>query len=243
MSILIVCSVLFKAWMFIDVTQRSGPCCDNIWKYVVLLIPFGDVAYFFAVKIHDPQISKHLHFLLKAKIKLEDVRNEALHCPSLKNKRTLACALYDEGLYEECIATAEEVRKLDIKDLQAKYVKGLALKSLAQNKEAQAIFEEIIQENISFAEYDAAIQLSEILINQSKNEEAIKLLESISRKSGRLIHSLKLVETFLKSADKDNAKEALLKLMNDYKASPRFIQRRDKKYYKQAKLLQPQVLG
>ena len=40
----------FKIWMVVDAVRKSQP---YYWFLIIFFLPFGDVVYFFMVKIHD----------------------------------------------------------------------------------------------------------------------------------------------------------------------------------------------
>ena len=50
MPILMALSAVFKGWLLIDAMRRGG-CCNNYWYMVIILVPFGEWAYFFMIKI------------------------------------------------------------------------------------------------------------------------------------------------------------------------------------------------
>lgn len=240
MSILILASVIFKGWMVFDAAQRGGACCGNIWLYVVLF-PFGDLIYFFTIKIHDPEIACHIAPLFVKKPKLEDIEREAKHCPSIQNKRKLAAALHQVKRHEECLKLCQEIHILDSNDKQNLYLQGLALKNLGRHTEANFILEAVVEGNFSFAEYGAAANLAEVLLDSGKKEEGISLLETVAKKSGNIDHYLKLMEVLLKLDEKQRAKECLEKMTHDFESSPRYIQRKQKRVFKKAKALVTQI--
>jgi hypothetical protein len=66
---------LFSLWMLVDAVQRGAA---RYW-YPIIFLPFGQLAYFFSVKIHDPEFAALLrlfHGLTRAELTLDELRFE-----------------------------------------------------------------------------------------------------------------------------------------------------------------------
>lgn len=237
MSVLIVFACLFKAWMLFDSVKRGGlSCCCNIWLFIILL-PFGDIVYFFSVKIFDPEFAPLFNFNLKKSVSVDSIRSTACHCPSIQNKKKLAAALFDNKSYLESLKVSEEVCKQDPNDTTAIYFRALALKELNRLQETKVLLEELVSKNFNSQDYEAARLLCDVYLGLDEQQKAIETANILARRSGKLVYHLYLIQIYSNLSRKEEAKTNLNLLFQDYKNAPRYIQRRDKYVIKEAKLL------
>jgi hypothetical protein len=87
----------FSLWMLVDAARRGA---GYVW-YMIIMMPFGEVAYFFAVKIHDPEFAAFRRNAFSKPPSLDQLGFNAEHAPSFENRLMLAQGLHDNGRHVE----------------------------------------------------------------------------------------------------------------------------------------------
>ena len=126
MPLITVLLGLFKVWMLVDALQRGcgrGGCGGMYW-YWLILMPFGDFAYFFVVKIHDPEFVKLRKDIFTRPPSVEQLRYNMQHNPCYANKKSLAMALLNGQNYTEALSLFDEILKQDAADKNCLYGKA-----------------------------------------------------------------------------------------------------------------------
>lgn len=219
MHILAGLAAIFKVWMLIDALQRCGGRCGNYW-YLVILFPFGDWAYFFMVKIHDPEFARIRRRLFYKPPSLDRIRYDAQHCASHENKMRLADALRRANHYSEAKALYEEALQQNSSDKSAKY--GLARCELhsGASERAKALLEDLVQDDPDFADYAAALELAKLYQRFGEQEKGVLLLERIARRTHRFDYSLELAKWKIEQGANEEAKAILNDAFLGLKHSP-----------------------
>src|SRR5262245_16855533 len=166
---------LFSMWMLLDAMQRGAA---RYW-YPIIFLPFGQVAYFFMVKIHDPEFRVLRQFLEtfgRPKITIEQLQYRAQQTPSFANKLAYAKGLYDAQSYKDDARQFETLIHADDESKDALYGYGLCQIELENYEMAERALQELIEIKPSFAEYDAWPQLAFALSKQDKLEQALSVL-------------------------------------------------------------------
>ena len=227
---------LFTIWMFVDAMRRRA---DRYW-FAVMFLPFGSVAYFFMVKMHDPQF-RGLRELFanfgKPKATLEFLSHQAAESPSLANKLALAQGLFDARMYEEAGRGFEQVLMADDENKDALY--GLALCRLEHKDYAGAIapLEALIEIRPSYREFAAYPRLAYVLQRSEQSDAALALLAELVRKSPRVTHRL-IYARYLRDAQKlDDARLQLELALREHEHAPRHQQRQDSAAARNARAL------
>ncbi len=241
-------STAFSLWMLVDAVQRGE---GSRWGWIIM-IPFGEFAYFFAVKVHDFSPANAgparrvdggggYSFFKAPMPSTEDLRYRFNQSPSLNNRMSLARGLYDAGEYAEAACELAEVVRSDDSDAEAHY--GLARTHLAMEKwaEAEAEFRVVLRLQPGYANYLAWQEFSELLVQLNRGDEAAELLRELKRVSPRLEHCLELARLLHDRGQYREASEHLNEALLDYDHAPRHVQRDGKSHAQEARQLRAQM--
>ena len=222
--------------MFVDAVQRG---VAYKW-YPVLLMPFGDFAYFFVVKIHDPEFQSMANFfrnLTAPKVTLDDLRFRASESPSFANKLALAQALRDAGENQEAAAFFEDVLKSDDECKEALYGYALCQLQLEQYHQAIRALEHLIDIKPSFQEYAAWPELAFALSRSDRRDSALALLDTLVHKSPRLDHRVLYASYLTTDGQHEKARDQLQLGIKAHKHAPRFQRRQEADAARKARVM------
>lgn len=237
---LLILQHVFMAWMLVDAIRRGAPAR---WFWIIF-IPFGEWFYFFMVKIHDPEMTwlKNL-FRYEKPATLESLRYRYEQTPSLANRLRLAQALHDAGAYDEGAELFAAVLERQPETREA--LLGLALCRAGQGDDeaAVALLERLIEVDRAFGEYQPWLYLTEALWRLGRRDEALALLERLVATSPRLGHSVALAQLQVQADQPEAARETLWQALEHHDHAPRFAQRNNRGWARQAKRLLKQLGG
>lgn len=228
----------FKAWMLIDSVQRGGMRGGNGYWFLICWIPFGDWAYFFAVKIHDPEFSRYWKKHLKKKVSLDDLRYAYKSSPSALNKLTLAQALHDRGEFSEAVALSEELYKSEPENKAYLLLHGSCLSGLKRFSDAIPVYEKLVSKEFAFRNYEGATALAAVYVESGEREKAIELYRRVVKSSAQLRYQVDLAKLLAEKGEKSEAKRIVDDAIQQFKHEPKFIQRRDRSELGVAKKVQ-----
>jgi len=234
MRVLLFLDTAFSLWMLVDAVRRG---CRSYW-YPVVMMPFGEWVYFFMVKIKDPEfkfLRDFYHRLTTPKVSTEKIRREYGETPSFANTLTLAQALYDEEAYAEAAELFGQAQRLHDDSRDALY--GLALTQLRVGDPEPAIegLRRLIERDPSFEDYAPWGDLARALAAAGRRDEAIELLDTLVLKSPRLEHRVFFAHFLHESGKSDDARAQLELGIEEYKDAPKFLKRRKRRWFRQAK--------
>ena len=234
--VLFILQQVFSLWMLVDAIRRG---CRPYW-YLVVLMPFGEWAYFFMVKIHDPEfdwIRAAFQRLTTRKVSVETLRHRADQAPTCAGSLALGHALYDNGQYEEARESFLEARRLD--NMEPDALCGIARCQIGLEHYETAIgnLEMLIESEPSFQDYLAWKELAYALSRTDRLDQGVTLLERLVETSPRLEHRV-LLANYQVHADLDHrAREQLELGLREFENSPRFLKRRDRAWSRAARKL------
>jgi tetratricopeptide (TPR) repeat protein len=211
--------------MLVDCMQRGG----GFYWYVIMWMPFGPLAYFFAVKIHDYDLRP-----LKRLLRFERPPGAAALRFRLQESATPANKL---ALAQELVARKEsvdeaadlfrEVLRWDPDERRAQYGLSVAMVQKGDVAAALELLARLVARDPKFHDYDAWRELAELRWNAGQKDVAIADLEALVQSTARLEHRFLLASRLAEVGRKDEAKQLLEAAIETYKHSPRYIQRRD----------------
>ncbi len=216
---------IFRLWMLVDCMQRGG----GYYWYLILWVPFGPLAYFLAVKIHDYDLrglKRALRIDRPPSIAALRFRLGETHTPANKLALGQALVAAKQDL-PEAIELFRDVLRWDADERRAQY--GLA-QALAQQGDAATaldVLSKLVAREPKFQDYQAWIELAELRWRSGDRDGAVADLEGIVIQTARLEHRLMLATRLAEVGRKDEAKHLLEQALESYKHSPRYIQRRD----------------
>jgi hypothetical protein len=227
---------LFSLWMLVDAIQRGAA---RYW-YPIIFLPFGQVAYFFSVKIHDPEfrgLVKFFRGLTQPKVTLEELQLRADESPSFVNKLALAQALFDAGSHAEAARAFEAILATDDEAKEALYGYGLCLIEQHDYERAIKALQHLIEIKPSYHEYDAWSHLAYALSSLDRDQAALALLDELVRKAPRIAHRVVYASYLATAQDYERARGQLQLGLRDYDRAPRFQRRQDAAHARKARAM------
>lgn len=216
----------FSLWMLADAAQRRA---SGYW-YPVILLPFGEVAYFFMVKIHDPEfraLRQQWNAWTSRKLTLEDLRYRATETPSFANKLALAQGLFDADFFNEATVAFQELLVADNESKDALYGFALCRIELDDYDAAIEALRCLIDIKPMYADYDGWTQLALSLRKTDQLDEALEVLSELVRKAPRLGHRVLYARYLGYAQQRDKAREQLEAGLKALEHAPRFQQRQE----------------
>jgi len=235
MPVLFALQTAFSLWMLYDAINRRAP----VYWFVVVMVPFGEWAYFFAVKIHDfkPLAGR----LITRPVSLQRLEYEARKTPSIHNKTVLAQALYDRGRFDRAGELFHEILQEDDRDREAMYGYALCARRLERFDESLAALEELARSDFSFRDHVPIFDLAHAYWIADRHDEAIARLQRVVRTSSLIEPRVRLARYLHQRERADEARAALSEGLEDYQHSPRFVRRRDRSWARDARRLLAQL--
>jgi hypothetical protein len=225
----------FTIWMMVDCYRRGGP---GYW-YMLLWMPFGPIAYFFAVKIHDFDLRPLRHLIgLDRPPSLQSLRYALRETDSGANRLMLAQALVDANHSpEEAETLLRAVLKRDPDDKRALYALARAQLQRADRTGALATLDELAERDPVFADGQAMRMRVDLLWDEGHRDEAVADLEKLCQRSGRLEFRVGLAEYLGAVGRAVEGSRLLDQALEEYRHAPWFIQRRDARARRQGSAL------
>ncbi len=232
----------FSLWMLVDAARRGA----SYYWYPIILLPFGEWAYFFMVKVHDPTfepIRRTLTRLTTKSVTVEQLRLRLRQAPSFANRLMLAQALHDQGDHTGAVEHFEMALQLDATSLDARY--GLASSQLGVGSIEEGVgnFRRVIDREPSFREYAACTELAQALIERGETELALAELEQLVAKSPRLNHRVLYAHYLAHDGQREQACEQLRVGLDEHGLAPRYNQRQNRAWARRAKSTLQQLDG
>lgn len=228
MHILGVLLAVFKAWMLIDAMKRYGSCRCSYWP-IICWIPFGDWAYFFIVKIKDPEFKRLIQAKEKPKSSTDlEMAIENLP-PTFAGKLALAQSYYREGKFESARNIARDLVALEPEDSKPSLLLACSSAELKDYDGAKKILEKFLQKNLSIHDYEIAAELVKVYCAMGDRNSAVELLKKIVKESSQLQFSLQLAKLLKEKGEEAEAKAVLRKSLIEIDLQPPHIKKREAK--------------
>ena len=230
--VLLIAQHVFMLWMLIDAIRRKA---EGYW-YLIIFIPLGEWAYFFAVKIHDPpfqQIGQKL--FAKRPPSLKELRYRAKESPTVQNKVTFAQTLCDSGEYGEAAEIFSEILSKDPSDCPALYGLGMAKAGLKDYEGSVEILERLVAKNPTYNDYEGWVKLVDATWESNNHEKALECARELVKSSPRTNHKVTMAYYLRESDQRQEARSILEETLREYEYAPDFAKRNYKDWAKRAK--------
>ncbi len=216
-------AVVFKLWMLFDATRRR---VHLLW-YLALLVPLGDVVYFFAVKLRDFNVYPALPARASAPRALLEAEREAEQSPSFRNRVRAAWALLEDERPERAQAYFELALGSHPDDKEARF--GLGLCQLGQGEWAAAVvtLSPLVERSLPYQDYEAALALAEAAFRDRQATATYELLQRVIDDGHRLEHRLLLARYQLRAGVRAEALATLQAALHAFEAKPELERRRE----------------
>jgi hypothetical protein len=233
MHILFALQSAFSLWMLVDAASRRA---GYVW-YMIIMMPFGEVAYFLAVKIHDPEFAAFRLGRSGKPPSLDQLRFNAEDTPSFENRLMLARGLHDTDRHREAAELFRQLLDEEPEDKAALYGLGCSLLGAGETKVATQVLEALAELDFKYAEYAAGSMLADIYWQEERREEALALKETLANASRSLAHQTELARSLAELGREPEARALIERCLNEYAHSPGYVQKNEKQHARAARRL------
>jgi hypothetical protein len=238
--ILLFLQQIFTLWMLVDAVRRRS----RFYWYLIILMPFGEWAYFLVVKIHDPMfdgIRATFERWTTRRVPIQSLRERLERAPTCDGHLAVGHALYDEQHYLDALEHFIQARRLD--DGEPDAVCGIARCRIAleEFETAIALLERLIETDSSFRDYLAWKELAYALVKTDQRDAAIDRLEQLVETSPRLEHRILLANYLLHAERHPRALEEVELGLQEFERAPGFLKRRDRAWARAARKLKREI--
>ena len=231
MHILLVLQTAFSIWMLVHCI-RTGR--EYYW-WVIVMVPFGELVYFFAVYIDAPEFKGFKKKFFFRPAGLKELEYKAKTSPSVHNKMLLAQGLCEHGRYEEAIGLFNGILEVDRENKEALYGLGLSLIKTGNTEKAIPALEKLVALDMAHADFSPCADLATAYWDRGQKESAVELLQRLARKSERISHKTELARYLTRMERNADAREVLTEALDDYENSPAYLKRSDRGWAKEAR--------
>jgi hypothetical protein len=204
-----------------------------LW-YVVLTVPFGEVVYFFTVKLRDFNV----HPLPPAKATAAEpaaeerpsaaaLEREVELSASFSNRVRAGWALLEERQPERARRHFEDALRTHPRDKEPLH--GLGLCKLEAGDLAGAVdtLTQLVERGLAYDDYGASLALAEALFRAERHDELFELMTVLVRDSRRLEHQVALARYQMRTERKSDARDTLQSALATWQAQPELERRRE----------------
>jgi len=210
--------------MFVDALRRGAP---RLWLFV-LWLPFGDLAYFFMVKLGDFGARPAPLPGEPVPVDLATLRAAVESSPSYTNRVALGWGLLKEGQPAEALRYFELGRGSHPHDRDALYGYAVAQLELGERPLGMEALTELVDRQLSYDDYRAARRLAELLAEQGDLPTALELSRAVARATRRCTHWLDLGRHQARAGLLTEARDTLGRLLAEIEALPEYQRRRER---------------
>ena len=219
--LIVAASALFKLWMFVDANRR--PNVSTAWLWGIMVVPFGEWAYFFLVKLRDPgskRVIGKVRERLAPPASIESLRRDLAFSDTIVHRVRLAQGLYDAGEHDEASDLFRSVLVARPEDADALY--GLGVTAFEQNDFGGAIghLSKLVEKRPAYRDFAAFAVLAEAYFCASEPEHGVELLRDLYRTAPRLGHAMGLAQALLRVDRRDEAATVLERALAERERDP-----------------------
>ena len=226
MHILFILQTVFSLWLLTDAIKRGAP---QYWWFIIM-VPFGEWAYFFAVKLPDMRFTVQLRRKLFTRpMSLAQVQLAFEQTPSHENRVLLAQSLHDRGKHQEAADHFEIVLRENEDDKDSLYGYAMCCLRIGNREMAKRALARLVDIDITYGEYVACSDIAELLDQDDERAQAIAILRRAVKKSQRIGPRHLLARYLSESGRRDEACQILRAGLGVYESSPKYVRRRDRR--------------
>lgn len=230
----------FSLWMLVDAIRRGSA----YYWYPVILMPFGEVVYFFTVKIYDPEflwLRTAFQGLTTKKPTLDQLRYRSEQSPCYENQVALAAALHDGKQYHEACGLFGSVLRSNGDSSEALFGLASSQMGLEDYSSAAENLKTLLQLEPAYNDYEGWTMLAGCLHRTGRLEEAVELTARLVEKSPRMSHRIHHAHYLRLVERREESRSQLETALQEHRHAPRFLRRRQGAWVRQAKQMLRQL--
>lgn len=230
----------FSLWMLVDAIRRGVAC----YWYAIILMPFGEIVYFFTVKVHDAEflwLKNAFQSLTIKKPTLDQLRYRSEHSPCYENHVALAAALHDRKEYHEACGLFERVLRTNGDSSEALFGLACSQMGLEDYQSAAENLKALLKVEPAYNDYEGWTMLAGCLHRTGRLEEAVALTGQLVEKSPRLSHRIHHAHYLRLVERREESRQQLETALQEHRHAPRFLRRRQGALSRQAKQMLRQL--
>ena len=225
----------FSIWMAFDCWRRGR---DGYWIWIILATGgIGALVYFFTQYWDGSRLEYGLWWRLTIGGRIRELKSRAHHLDTSAAFEELGETLAGVGKWKDAEEAYRGALKRDAGNFDAQVRLGYALVELDRADEAWTLLGPAYQKNPGFDDDKLIRHLARCQAMRGNFVDARALYEYFLRKHSYTEVQLEYARMLLKSGDADAGRKALGELIHDAEHAPRFAQRRDRRWVREAKRL------
>ena len=218
-------SFIFTFWMLFDAVRRRA---GWFWYMVALIAP---IIYFMIVKLPS---------LLTGRAGIIGEPG-ALGAQSMRPSSSLLAAnlnradqLEEIERYDEAVPIYQEALANDPNDLRALHGMARCELGLGHPRVAVTLLEQVLNVDREYCNYGAALDYADALWLAGQKQDALELLEGLTRTTGRVNHRLAYAHYLAMNGDLVRARAEVQKVIDDHGSLPASEQLQDQRWIERA---------
>jgi hypothetical protein len=223
----------FKIWMAIDAGRKRQP---YYWFMIIFFVPFGDVVYFFVVKLDDFRWQKLAAFF-RTPPTLAELQHRYRNSPSIDNRLAFARGLALAGRHVEAIIEFEGICAGRPDELDALWGMAMSRIALGELEPASVALTRLVTVAPSYHDWEGWLMLARVQYDLGLRAESLETLRTLVRKCRRADHQLVLAEALIVSQRGEEAASLLAQIIEDQRDAPDYVRRRSRRAVARARRL------
>lgn len=225
----------FSVWMAVDCWRRGR---EGWWIWIILVTGgLGALVYFFTQYWDGSRLQQGIWGRLMAGRRIREMEARTHHLDTAGAYEALGDAQVEVRRHEDAARSYREALKRDPASLYAQVRLGYMLVELDRADEAWALLGPAYQREPGFDDDRLIRQLARCQAARGNFVDARNLYEYFLRKHSYTEVQLEYARVLLKCGDAAAGRKALEELVEDARHAPRFAQRRDRRWVREARKL------
>lgn len=214
----------FTIWMLVDAYRRGA---EWFWYWIILLLPpFGPIAYFIVVKLPDFSALRDLS-LFQRRPSLEELRFRAEQTPTLANHLALAERLVERKEYDAAVPYLDQVLHREPDLATALYPLAVCRRAQGRLDDAVTALERILARDRAWGNYAALHMLVEVHDERDDADKALAACRDLARLAPTMQYQYLLADHLANRGETAEARALLERALEANQYAPRFVRRRN----------------
>ena len=227
-------------WMVVDAHRRG---VEQYWYWLILVLqPFGPWAYFFLYKIHDFRTGKlGLGTWFQRRAPIQELQYRVDRGPTMANRLELAERLVETGAVADAVPHLQAVLAHEPEHCQALFVLAICYRRQGKPEDAVPLLQTLLKKHSGWNQFTGWHALIETRMAMGDAAGAIESCRGLLKAVPTLENKCLLARHLISDGQKDEARRALEKGLEDYSYMAGPYRRRDRKWAREAKQMLKQL--